>query len=158
MPQKKRLDVRTTGSWRPSNIPVPEAHIAALALALGGDLLSERRLPLASRRGKVAGLVLASVGASMAVWAVATAADIDVSAPSLLISSGPYAISRNPMYLGWHGVYLGALLLTGFRSLLRLLPAVLFATNLVIGREEVHLARAFGSDYEQYRARVRRYL
>jgi protein-S-isoprenylcysteine O-methyltransferase Ste14 len=70
-----------------------------------------------------------------------------------------YKFSRNPMYIGV------MLILTGeaifFRSIGLLIYAVLVFTvfNLfIIIHEEPRLKQDFGSEYEQYMARVRRWL
>ena len=76
-----------------------------------------------------------------------------------VVVHGPYRFTRNPMYLGWVMVYLGAVLLTHWIWLLVLLPLVVFLVRTqVIAREEAYLERAFGDAYRAYRARVRRWL
>jgi protein-S-isoprenylcysteine O-methyltransferase Ste14 len=55
--------------------------------------------------------------------------------------------------------YVGLSLLTGGRWSLLLLPGVLVAVDRgVIQREERYLEKQFGSDYREYRRRVRRWL
>lgn len=76
-----------------------------------------------------------------------------------VVVHGPYRFTRNPMYLGWVMVYLGAVLLTHWIWPLVLLPLVVFLVRTrVIAREEAYLERAFGDAYRAYRARVRRWL
>ncbi|MEO8336423.1 MAG: isoprenylcysteine carboxylmethyltransferase family protein [bacterium] len=76
-----------------------------------------------------------------------------------LVVSGPYRFTRNPMYTGLTIAYLGASLLLGSEWPLLLLPIVLFAVfRFVIQREERYLADAFGSEYAEFRMRVRRWL
>lgn len=76
-----------------------------------------------------------------------------------LIISGTYRFSRNPMYLGIVLMLSGIALIAG--SLPFYASAVLFA--VIIDRhfcryEEVKLKSTFGSEYERYAARVRRWL
>ena len=78
--------------------------------------------------------------------------------PGRLVSGGPYAISRNPMYVGWHVLYGGLLIFTGSRRMARMLPVVLVATHLVIRSEERQLRRDFGEEFARYCSVVRRYL
>jgi protein-S-isoprenylcysteine O-methyltransferase Ste14 len=68
-------------------------------------------------------------------------------------------LTRNPMYLFGSIAYAGlALALVELWSL-ALLPAVVAVTHSgVVLREKVFLARRFGRAYDQYRARVRRWL
>ena len=75
-----------------------------------------------------------------------------------LIEHGIYRRSRNPQYLGYWLMFVGAATASG--SLLAFLFAVAFAL-LVHGYitivEEPHLKRHFGADYTQYCRRVGRY-
>lgn len=78
--------------------------------------------------------------------------------PVRLVTDGPYAVTRNPMYLG-HLLFLGGLTL-GTRS-----PLALAATVALVpwfgGRartDERRLADHFGPDYEDYCRRVPRWL
>ena len=76
-----------------------------------------------------------------------------------LVTKGFYRITRNPMYLGMALVHLGlALALDSLGALLLLPVAVLLTDRLVIAREERHLSARFGSGYEEYRRRVRRWI
>lgn len=76
-----------------------------------------------------------------------------------LVTSGPYRLTRNPMYVGMACLYLGVALLLGVIWALALLPAVLLAVDrLVIAREERYLDAKFGGPYRTYKSRVRRWL
>lgn len=78
---------------------------------------------------------------------------------SRLVTSGPYRITRNPMYLGFTAVYLGgAVLINSLWPLLFLPVVLLLLTRAVIEREERYLATAFGAEYAAYCRRVRRWL
>ena len=78
---------------------------------------------------------------------------------SRLVQSGPYRFTRNPMYTGFTIAYLGVTVLLRSAWPLLLLPVVLaLLVKLVIRREEAYLASAFGAAYDDYRARVRRWL
>lgn len=76
-----------------------------------------------------------------------------------LVTSGVFAISRNPLYLG--GIcLLGGLALAANLpwALGMLLPALLACHSLLIVPEESYLAARFGQEYAAYRATVRRWL
>lgn len=78
---------------------------------------------------------------------------------SVLVTSGIYRYSRNPMYLGQALVLLGAMLL--LRNALVLLVVPLFVawiTRLQIVPEERALAARFGARYAAFRSQVRRWL
>jgi protein-S-isoprenylcysteine O-methyltransferase Ste14 len=79
-------------------------------------------------------------------------------ASTSLIASGPFRLSRNPLYVAGALLHGGvAFLANALWPLLLLLPA-LAVVNTLIKREEDYLARRFGPEYEAYRHRVRRWL
>jgi protein-S-isoprenylcysteine O-methyltransferase Ste14 len=79
--------------------------------------------------------------------------------PTALIVSGPFRISRHPMYLGMATILLGEAVVLG--SLAGLLFPLIFAglmEALFMLREEKMLEEAFGEEYLDYRRRVRRWI
>ena len=84
---------------------------------------------------------------------------VPVPPDSSLVQHGPYARTRNPMYVGFSGLYVGVTLLLNTPWPLVFLPLVLLALRrLVVDREERYLAAAFDGAYDEYRRRVRRWL
>ncbi len=76
-----------------------------------------------------------------------------------LVEAGPYRLSRNPIYVGFALIHAGVALLTGaVWALVTLVPAVTVIRFGVIAREERYLRRRLGRPYEEYAARVRRWL
>jgi protein-S-isoprenylcysteine O-methyltransferase Ste14 len=76
-----------------------------------------------------------------------------------LIASGPFAWSRNPIYLGEAVILTGLALYHGSLWHALAIPVfMLVLTKLAIEREEAHLAARFGDAWAAYRARVRRWL
>ena len=76
-----------------------------------------------------------------------------------LVVTGPYRLSRNPMYVGFTLLYLGISLWVNALWPLVLLPFVLVLMSRgVVAREERYLERRFGDAYRSYCARVRRWL
>jgi protein-S-isoprenylcysteine O-methyltransferase Ste14 len=78
---------------------------------------------------------------------------------SVLVTSGPNAVTRNPMYVGLTGL----LLANGVRrgSWAGLLPVVVFVAavdRLQIAPEEQALRAKFGAQYDDYCAAVPRWL
>lgn len=106
-----------------------------------------------------AGAVLAWAGAAFTVWAKLTlgrwfSASFGVKPGHELVTRGPYAIVRHPMYTGL--LVLGAGLGVAYDSALTLGVALVFAVPLTLHAliEEQLFARHFGDAWEAYRARV----
>lgn len=79
--------------------------------------------------------------------------------PDVLVTSGLFAISRNPMYLGFLLLLAGAALLMGRATPAAPVLAFFLAAQVwYIPFEERAMARRFGADYAAYRARVRRWI
>jgi protein-S-isoprenylcysteine O-methyltransferase Ste14 len=91
-------------------------------------------------------------------WALRAAGVVDLERPNQLVLKGPYAFSRNPMYVGWTLVYVGIALVVNTVWLLLLLPVVLLVTQIVVVREERSLEGRFGSAYRSYKTSARRYV
>lgn len=78
---------------------------------------------------------------------------------SELVTSGPFAFSRNPIYLADLVVYLGVMFLLGSLWPLVFAPLVWVIMRYgVIRYEEDHLRARFGAPYNDYCARVRRWI
>jgi len=76
-----------------------------------------------------------------------------------LQTTGIYAITRNPMYVGLAIVYLGATIFIGNWWNIILFPIlILIIQEYIIKREESYLAIEFGHEYENYKKKVRRWL
>lgn len=76
-----------------------------------------------------------------------------------MIEVGPYRRSRNPLYVGLLGLYLGlALLVPTFWGLALFPAAVLLVRWGAIRPEERFLHERFGAPYDDYARRVRRWL
>ena len=79
--------------------------------------------------------------------------------PTFLEKSGPFKISRNPMYLGGFVGLLGVSLILG--SVIAFISPILFATIiniLFIPIEEKNLEKAIGKEYEDYKRQARRWI
>ena len=111
-----------------------------------------------------AGVLLVGVAIGLDLWAMLEmrrrrANILPHRAATALVTTGPFAWSRNPIYLA------NGLLLLGLGGLFDnawfvvAAPVAAFATDrLAIRREERHLEALFGSAWSAYVARVRRWL
>lgn len=76
-----------------------------------------------------------------------------------IVEHGPYALSRNPIYVAFLGVQLAYAWGRGNAWGVLLVPATAALLYWgVIAREERYLRERFGAPYESYRGRVRRWL
>ncbi|MBA2338543.1 MAG: isoprenylcysteine carboxylmethyltransferase family protein [Acidimicrobiia bacterium] len=101
---------------------------------------------------------MAAAGIGLAAWAVASASDADVKRETSLVTEGAYAVTRNPMYLGWSAGVLGLALASRSAWLVVAWLLAVRALDREIRAEESRLSSRFDPTYAAYRARVPRYL
>jgi len=78
---------------------------------------------------------------------------------TVLVTTGLFAVTRNPFYLGMALILLGVAVLLGSATPLVVVPIyVLAMTKAFIEPEEKMLEEAFGDQFRQYRERVRTWL
>jgi protein-S-isoprenylcysteine O-methyltransferase Ste14 len=76
-----------------------------------------------------------------------------------IVRTGPYRLSRNPIYLAFSVFQLGiAIWVNSVWLLATLVVAMALVNYVVIRREEHYLERKFGAEYLEYKASVRRWL
>jgi protein-S-isoprenylcysteine O-methyltransferase Ste14 len=76
-----------------------------------------------------------------------------------IVRTGPYRLSRNPIYLSFVLLVLGlSVWLNDLWLLVTLVPAVGLIAAIVIPREERFLEQTFGEEYQRYKLCVRRWL
>ncbi len=144
--------------------PPPFVPLIALAAGVALHLAWPLALPVGGllRFGLGVLLVLAGLGAMSAAMGLFREIGQDpkpwVSTPAV-ITTGIYGFTRNPMYLGMGLLQagLGVLLANGW--VLLLVPATCFViARIAIRHEEAYLEGKFGSEYTDYKARVRRWI
>jgi protein-S-isoprenylcysteine O-methyltransferase Ste14 len=147
----------------PVPVPPPLVYVAGFLVGLGVGYAVPAPQPPATLRIVAAVLgvaLLLALDTSAMLRFLRGGTPVNPARPARrLITTGPYRFSRNPMYLGMACAYAGAAVATGVLWALAVLPVVLLVIDfLVIPREERHLAKLFGEEYEDYRRRVRRWL
>jgi protein-S-isoprenylcysteine O-methyltransferase Ste14 len=76
-----------------------------------------------------------------------------------IVRTGPYRLSRNPIYLAFFALHLGlAILVNSLWLVATLIPTVAIIAGVVVLREERYLTGRFGAEYLKYKASVRRWL
>ena len=148
----------TAGVIAPPPLIFLGAYLAALALERQGSC---RKLPEAARAiGLLSVFLSGALGPPSILEMRNKRTAVDPYRPSrAIVTSGPYAVSRNPIYLAMTLLYTGSALI--FRKTLPLvtLPAALALVHWgVILREEHYLDRRFGEEYQNYRRVVRRWI
>jgi protein-S-isoprenylcysteine O-methyltransferase Ste14 len=142
-----------------------------VALVLGFALEHVVRLPFPVSRMGMAHWLSAAIAASLIAVGVAVFAagargfsgagtPLPTNRPArVLVTSGVYGWTRNPIYLAFFFVYGGiGIAVRGLWILILALPLAVIMRYGVIAREEAYLERRFGEGYRDYRARVRRWL
>lgn len=166
----KNKQVRTEGSTalnNPSSFPWPPLiYLGALAIAI----LADFQFP-SPWIGRPLSDILFAVGwlgviAVIFIYASAIRALKRANttirpdrAATHLVTSGAFALSRNPLYLGNTLLMFALSFITGNLWFIALGVVAAFATGkLAIAPEERHLENRFGKQYRDYRKKVRRWL
>jgi protein-S-isoprenylcysteine O-methyltransferase Ste14 len=120
--------------------------------------------PAALGLPQLGGMLVAAVGAAVALWCILTFALVGRGTPApfdpprRLVVLGPYRAVRNPMYLGGALALAGAALFYQSLALLGYCAVFVLLTHLfVVAYEEPTLRRTFGQEYEAYCQRVGRW-
>lgn len=160
IPPGRRLGRRLRKLY--DNTPLPADQAVGIALELLLSRLRPAPLPGPRPLQRTAGAGLALLGGGLVAWAMGerrrrSRGAFDLEHPDELVTTGPYAFTRHPMYVGWWLIHLGAGLSTGSSWVLVTLPAALLVEHPGILREEAMLRELFGPAYEEYAASVPRY-
>lgn len=154
------LDLKT----RPNSIPWPPLIFATACIS---GFVLERVAPTGAilpRWIVLGGRLAIALGLGLDLWAMATMMLARTNilpnrAAGRLVTYGPFAISRNPIYLGNTTLMLGIGLAW---SALWFLPLAICVAALVerlaIRREEAHLALLFGPEWAAYAAATPRWI
>jgi len=144
-------------------VPPPVYYVVAFLAGIALELAFPTSWPPFGVRLAAALLAgaawLALDGAAMMHFRRAGTSIVPMNPTTALVISGPYRVTRNPMYLGMVFLYVALAFAFGVIWALVLIPAViLIVDRFVIAREEPYLERKFGQAYRDYKARVRRWL
>jgi protein-S-isoprenylcysteine O-methyltransferase Ste14 len=144
------------------NVPVPPGQVVGIAVAMALGRLFPVVLPGRRVVHVVAGGALTGAGTALIVWALRERArharSFDLERPETLVTTGPYAYSRHPMYVGWWLLHLGVGVLGGSAWVLLSVPAAAVAEHPAVLAEECRLQGTFGAEADRYAAHVPRYL
>lgn len=149
-----------------ANLPPPLLFVLPLVVGLRVD--HAHPLPLApasqARLAAGVGIVLVVAGFALAASAIGLfvrrrTTIVPHHRSRALVTSGPFRFTRNPMYVALTTAFVGACLVANaaWPPLLLWLPLI-YLRAITIPREERLLGEAFGSEYDAYASRVRRWL
>jgi protein-S-isoprenylcysteine O-methyltransferase Ste14 len=145
------------------NIIPPVYFLASLCIGIGlNQVLPTVNIPDVMGVSIGAGLIVLSILLAMwaLIWFKRVNTPIDVRKPTtMIVTTGPYRISRNPLYLSSLMFITGFGLVGNFFWILLIMPLLILVINYaVINKEEQYLENKFGYAYIQYKASVRRWL
>jgi protein-S-isoprenylcysteine O-methyltransferase Ste14 len=104
-------------------------------------------------------MVLAIVWTGYAQFAMGSSWRIGIpEKATMLRTEGPFAVSRNPIFLGMLAFVAGLTIWSPSAVTLALLGAAYISLEVQIRGEEAFLDRAHGQAYRDYHARVRRWI
>lgn len=85
--------------------------------------------------------------------------NLAIETSSSLVTEGPYAKTRNPMYIGMFLLLLGiAVCFANLLSMLAPLGFILAIHLIFIPKEEKLMHEAFGNEYLEYKSKVKRWI
>ena len=162
----RRLEGKSTRIHPLMHVPVPWVFV----LTFLAGLVLQYFVPISIHSpdiiliSRIIGVVLSVGGAllafsSLGLFRAAGTTTVPFETPAKLITWGPYRFSRNPMYVSLTLIYLGVAATQAQVWPLLLLPLVeIYIHRVVIPVEEARLREVFVDTYEQYCARVRRWM
>lgn len=150
-------------STQPSNSGVrifpPAIHLGAIALGF----LLQWAVPIPMFGMRIPGRILIAFALALMVWSIIVMARAGTTPnptrpTTALLTTGPFRLTRNPMYLAWELIVIGVGLAANAPwVILMAIPAAILTRRLVIDKEERYLDTTFGSEYRDYKSRVRRW-
>jgi protein-S-isoprenylcysteine O-methyltransferase Ste14 len=97
-------------------------------------------------------------GITLKIFGKSFRVGIDENTKDKLIAGGTFALSRNPIYVGFIAFFTGLLIAYSNIAVLVFLVLLVSVIHRQIIREEVFLKVHYGTEYEEYCKKVRRYI
>lgn len=157
-PGQPEADVANPGLIRP-----PIVYLASIGAGVLVHLFWPVQLLPAAISVPI-GIILVVIASALFISAVRTLRKAGTPVPgnrptTTIVRTGPYAFSRNPIYLAFTLFHVGlAAWVNSLGLLLTLFPALALLVLVIVPREERYLEARFPSDYMPYKREVRRWL
>ena len=145
-------------------VPPPLIFLGALVIGVVLNILWPVSIFIDGRIGDVLGLLTTLGSAAIAIWAfrsmLRAGEQPDPGVPTrMIVREGPFARTRNPIYLSFALFDIGvALLLNNLWVAILLAVLMVYVDVGIVRREERYLEQQFGDEYLDYKRRVRRWL
>jgi protein-S-isoprenylcysteine O-methyltransferase Ste14 len=148
----------SANDWaRLRNVPLPEPYLLGITAGLSLQQIRPWRLPGPRLAYHLVGWPMLAAGTYVILRSLRAADVVQLVHPDQLVSSGPYEVSRNPMYVGWGLLHLGVGAARGSGWVVTTFPAAAAWIHHEVLREERALDARFGDEFKRYRAVVPRY-
>ena len=160
------LDEEEIGDLKLPNF-VAQPPAVYLVAVLGGTSIEQFIWPLSFGLGWVGAILGLLVGiggvfltmTAMQAFRKAASSPHPLHMPSVLVETGPFARTRNPLYLGTLLMMLGLAIGANLPwVVVAAVPAMLVMHYGVVVREEAYMEDIFGDAYRAYREKVRRWI
>ncbi|MFK7894801.1 MAG: isoprenylcysteine carboxylmethyltransferase family protein [Myxococcota bacterium] len=140
-----------------AGLPLLIAFIVTIATTEGPAQTAD---PTSLRPTLIGGFVLAAAGVALRAWS-ACHNSYGRSRPKSLATTGPYAINRNPLYVGSAAIIAGGVLASDIPFALAACAASfawsILIFDVVVQLEEVRLEIRYGADYLRYKRSIPRW-
>jgi protein-S-isoprenylcysteine O-methyltransferase Ste14 len=154
---ESRAPAERTRAWFVS--PTQVVIVAVLVVGIAVPQSEWHSLALPTPWVRVLGLAILLAATAFTLWARLVLGAMWSAAPTVkqehkLRTSGPYGITRHPIYTGMLGMLLGSLLVAGGGRWIVPFPVFLVLLEIKIHIEERLMLGEFPDDYRRYRQRV----
>jgi protein-S-isoprenylcysteine O-methyltransferase Ste14 len=149
---------------RPNIVPWPPV---ILVIAASAAVILGWAMPLPVIQGKLLllfGWLLVVAGVWLDLWSIVTMRRARTNilphrGASVLVTWGPFKLTRNPIYLANTILLVGlGVVLENYWFIVVMIVANVFVDRLAIRREEIHLAARFGQSWRDYSSRTPRWI
>ncbi len=152
-----RAPAERTRSW--FGTAVTPGVIIVTVVGLAVPRAAWRSLTFYTPSVRILGLVILLAATAFTIWARLALGIMWSGAPTVkqeheLRTTGPYSITRHPIYTGILGMLLGSLLVGGAGRWIVSFPVFLVLLEIKIRIEERLMLAEFPDDYPRYRQRV----